>query len=519
MRAELRLLTTAVAGLVAGAFAPQSARVAVSSELQAALAHSTGAGRMGRLWQDWILRPIESVDKEVLRDLRRARRASRELVATWGPAARWDRLAEENIVGHQGVRLRVTLTKTNADGKRVPDLERNRRIEAAFARWCRPAQCDVAGRWSFQTHERVFVKTWARDGEALLRIVEGFDNDFGFAVQALDPDQLDDRLHDPGGPDRNEVRAGVEIDRWGRPVAYHLYVAHPNDLFRMQTRERIPAEQILHWFEPTRAGQTRGLPRLLAAMIAAKYTAGYEEAEVTAARSNAIRMGFYKRDPTAATTTLDPRDGTDASDDRIFWEGEPGQFGLLPVGWDVTSWAPTHPSSQYPAFVKAMLRSIASGLAVSYNTLANDLEGVNFSSLRSGTLQERDRYRVEQSELIDALHARLFPRWLAWAVTSGQLPPADLEAMAPDRFSFQARGWAWVDPLKDVQTEILAIRAGLTSRTRAAAARGVDLEDIYAELAAEQALAEEFGLELETDLSGRPIDTSGETAAGASADA
>jgi len=517
IRSELRLLTAAVAGLLAGPLAPAFARVQVTDELAGALAGAQGAGRMGRLWQDWIMRPIESVDKEVLRDLRRARRASRELVGTWGPAARWGRLAEEQIVGAQGVRLRVQLTKRDAGGNEIPDLERNRRIERAWFRWTRPDLCDVAGKWSFPTHERVFVKTWARDGEALLRMVEGFPNAYGFALQALDPDQLDDRLNIPAGRQQNEIRGGVEVNAWGQPVAYHVYTSHPNDLWHAQERQRVPAGEILHWYEPARAGQSRGLPRLLSALVAAKMTAGYEEAEVTAARSNAIRMGFYERDPVTANLA-DPRTGHGEIEDRVFSEGEPGQFGVLPLGWKVTSWAPTHPSSQYAAFVKSMLRSVASGLAVAYNTLANDLEGVNFSSLRSGTLAERDRYQVDQAELIDALHARLFPRWLTWAVTMGHLPPADLEAMDPERFTFQPRGWPWVDPLKDVQTDILAIRAGLSSRTRAAAARGVDIEEVFQELRAEKQLAESLGLKLETDLAGRPIDeTTDDTSGGGAA--
>jgi len=508
MRSELRWLSTRLAGLLAGPLAPRGARVVLSEDLQGALSRIGGGGRMGRLWQDWILRPIESIDQEVLRDLRRARRGSRELVATWGPPARWVRLAEEQIIGHQGMQFRAQLKKrvrTDQGMALVPDLERNRRIERAWYRWTRADQCDVAGRLTFQTQERLFVKTWARDGEALARMVPGFPNAFGFALQQLDPDQLDDRYSLPAGPGQNAIRAGVEIDGWGRPVAYHVFTAHPNDLTRERVRERVPADQILHHFEHQRAGQSRGVPRLLSSFIAAKMTAGYEEAEVTAARSNAIRMGFYKRDPAAVPA---PGSAADKAEDRIFWEGEPGQFGLLPAGWSVDNWAPTHPTANAPAFLKMMMRSIALGVATAYNTFANDLEGVNFSSLRSGTLAERDRWQVDQQDMIPAYHLRIFPLWVAWAVLKGQLRPEDMEVVDPEFHSFQPRGWPWVDPLKDVQSDILAIRAGLWSRTRATAARGVDLEEVLQELAAEQALADELGLDLETDLGGRPIDTS-----------
>ncbi|MCI0539082.1 MAG: phage portal protein [Verrucomicrobiales bacterium] len=74
-------------------------------------------------------------------------------------------------------------------------------------------------------------------------------------------------------------------------------------------------------------------------------------------------------------------------------EVSPGQFETRPVGFEFQTFDPQHPTQAFPFFVKTFLRGIASGLGVSYNTLANELEGVNFSSIRAGVSDEREEIR------------------------------------------------------------------------------------------------------------------------------
>ena len=80
-------------------------------------------------------------------------------------------------------------------------------------------------------------------------------------------------------------------------------------------------------------------------------------------------------------------------------DAEAGSFGVLPPGYKFESWDPDYPHQNYENFVKARLRSIASGLGIAYHTLANDLSDVNFSSARAGTLEERDNWIVLQNSL------------------------------------------------------------------------------------------------------------------------
>ncbi len=94
--------------------------------------------------------------------------------------------------------------------------------------------------------------------------------------------------------------------------------------------------------------------------------------------------------------------------------------------------------------------------------------------------------------------------WLASALLRGEIVFAESGKSLPvdklQKFAaaarFQARRWAWVDPLKDVQASALLINNGLASRTSIAASQGRELEDIVDELAQEEALFEAAGLEI-----------------------
>ena len=61
------------------------------------------------------------------------------------------------------------------------------------------------------------------------------------------------------------------------------------------------------------------------------------------------------------------------------------------------------------------------------------------------------------------------------------------------------QGWQWVDPKKEFDAMLTAIRAGLLSRSEAISAFGYDAEDIDREIAADNQRADELGLIFDSD--------------------
>jgi capsid protein len=64
------------------------------------------------------------------------------------------------------------------------------------------------------------------------------------------------------------------------------------------------------------------------------------------------------------------------------------------------------------------------------------------------------------------------------------------------------RGWDWVDPYKDVQASVSAIRSGLSTYQRECAKRGLDWRKVFAQRAAEDAEAKKLNLALDLTTSG-----------------
>ena len=335
----------------------------------------------------------------------------------------------------------------------------------------------------------LILKSIAVDGEVFVRQVRGFKNKYRFALQLIDADQVDHLFSRAPSQGDNEIRMGIEVDEWGRPVAYHVNEKHPSDLGGSLLRTRIPADQILHLYDPDRVNQTRGITWFHPCMIELRMLGGYVEAELVAARTGAAKMGFLTT--TDASSFVEPN-----PDAKYKIDAQPGVIEQLPPGVDFKTWNPDHPATAFPMFVKAMLRFVASSLGVSYNALASDLEGVNYSSMRSGMLIERDQWRMIQSMLKEDLCQPIFESWISLALLAGELV---LDSRDPSRFiegKWEPRGWMWVDPLKDVQSAILGIGAGLTSRDAVIAEQGGDVDAVFEQLKEEKDLADEYGLDI-----------------------
>lgn len=447
------------------------------------------AADSGDRFADWVTGP--SGPNEFIRPtLKRLRARSRDLAINNDYMQKYLKMVSNNVIGPTGVKMQMKIE----DSPGVLDRIANQKIESAWNEWSRVSNASVTGDLSFLDMEKLAVQTVARDGELLIRKIKGFDNPFKFALQFIEADHLNEDHHNVLA-NGNKIRSGIEFDQWGSPVAYHLLTVHPGDSDQTQTRQRVtrvPADEIIHLFMKQRPGQVRGVPWAHSSMVRLKMIGGYEEAELTGARASASKMGFFERGAEGGEYQGDDKD----ADGNMVSEFAPGTMETLPLGVTFKPFDPGNPSSNFKDFMKTMLRGAASGLNVAYNTLANDLEGVNFSSIRSGVLEERENWRAAQRWVIQHFHEELFGDWLTMALLSGQvnLPMAKFNKF--NRADWQARGWSWVDPKKDVESNVIAINNKLKSHTEIVAEQGKDLEDVLNQIKADEELAAQIGVDL-----------------------
>ncbi len=455
-----------------------------------------GAATTGRMAEDWMAQ-ILSADAEMRYVLSTIRARSRQLVRDNAHAAGFVHALVDGVLGEAAIG--VNPRARTADD--TLDDAANRVLWDAWCQWQRREVCSADGQTNFAELQRLIFRTWATDGEVLVRRGFGAPNAFGYDLQVIDADLLDERYNVAPEPGRHEVRMGVEIDARGRPVAYHLFQRHPHDVFftPTQDRVRVPADQILHLFLQLRPGQTRGVPPLTPVMLALRLLDEYTIAELMMARVASSAGGFFETDPDAYTPSQDAPDGTSASK-SIRLDLEPGVSQQLPPGITFKAWDPKHPTDAFEPFQKVLLRMVArgSGSGVSYATLTGDLSEANYSSDRAGRLAERDAWRGLQRWFADRLLCPVYTDVVRFGLLAGAIPLRLADAPRLAAHAFEYRGWPWVDPVKDISAAAQELALRLTSPQRVCAERGRDFETILEEWAEAERLADQYGVSLST---------------------
>lgn len=462
-----------------------------------------GAASTGRLAEDWAA-SILSADAEMRGALSTMRARARQLVRDNAHAAGFVHALVDGVLGPQGIGIRPRVRLEDGE----LDDEANAAIWESFTSWMHREHCSADGQSDFAEFQRLMLRTWAIDGEVLVRRGFGARNPFGYDVQLIDADLLDETHNVPPSEQQNEIRMGVEVDPRGRPIAYHLFRRHPVDLHaRGRERVRVPAAEILHLFLPLRPGQTRGVPPLAPVMLTLKLIDEFTIATLMQARIAASAGGFFETDANAYTPAQDAPDGTDRAK-ALVMDLEPGVTRQLPPGLKFSPWSPTHPTDVFEPFQKVLLRMVArgSGSGVSYATLTGDLSEANYSSDRAGRLAERDAWRGMQCWLADRTLRFIWGDFVRFGLLSGALRLGSLDVERFSAHDFEFRGWPWVDPLKDINAAGEELALHLTSPQRVCAERGRDFETILEEWAEAKRLAEKHGIEL-TPAASRDLTT------------
>ena len=217
---------------------------------------------------------------------------------------------------------------------------------------------------------------------------------------------------------------------------------------------------------------------------------GYLEAEVVAARVGSSKMGFFTS-PDGNSYVGDGEEGGYAP----VMNATAGTFEQLPAGMDFKSFDPNHPSSAFDSFTKSVLRSISSGLNISYHSLSNDLSSVNYSSIRQGALEDRAAYQISQQLMIDHMVEPIFKKWLEMSISTGaiNLPIAKFDKFF-DATNYIAREWSWIDPLKEIQASVVGLQNGITTYSDIAASQGRDAEELMEMHQKEKDLMAQYGI-------------------------
>jgi len=131
-------------------------------------------------------------------------------------------------------------------------------VDTLWLRWTYESDADGLLEWEAQVTQA--VRAWLEGGEAFARFRARLPQDglaVPFQVQILEPELCPHTHTTYGGGTR--IRAGIEFDAVGRRTAYFFHPSRPEqDDFDASQLRRVPADSVVHMYDPLRPGQLRG---------------------------------------------------------------------------------------------------------------------------------------------------------------------------------------------------------------------------------------------------------------------
>lgn len=356
-----------------------------------------------------------------------------------------------------------------------------RQIESAFSNWG----------LAMNLADKLRIKNDAKltDGESISLLTSNpkVEHDVKLDIRTYEADQCMTPFYDPFDPLHYD---GMELDTWGNPTHYHLLKYHPGGMWWMIPWEydRIEAKSILHWYRPDRPGQLRGIPEIASALPLFAYLRRYTLSTVAAAEIAAMLAGIMYTDQPA-------QDG-EGQGPKLYDAIElvRGALLSLPDQWKAEQFKPNQPTSSYKEFKGEILAEIGRSVNATFNIIAGNSSGYNYSSGRLDHLIYFRSIRVERHRMRFRVLDRMFRAWLEEAMFVPGLIPDGLPPFSTWTWDWHWDGFESIDPLKDAQADIALLNANLTTLKELYAERGLDWEVALRQRAKEIALCNELGI-------------------------
>jgi len=443
-------------------------------------------------------RSTETEDSAIHKSLVAIRSRSRDLARNNPIMKHFLQMLGQNVVGQNGFKLQV-LAK---DDKGMLDSIKNEAVGRAYKEWTKKENCDLYEKQSLTQICDTLIKTIAKDGECIVRLIKekgSKKNPFGFKLQLLDPDRLDLTLTNIDLENGNTVIMGVEMTQFGVPVAYYLRRYSAKDSSHLSgiittEHERVSTDDLLHLFLQENVEQTRGIPWAHAVMIYMHDLDEFNQACLTAAKVGAASTVFLERESGERTESIADYE----EDGEYISELGFGQIRSVPAGFSMKSFSPDYPSDAYQIYTKRLLQAIAGGLGLSQVFLGNDTEDLNYSTARTIILEERNYWGKIQQFMIEHFMDRIYNEWLKQALlnkkiitkTEQVLSPVDIKSLKEHEFI--GRKWAAVDEQKQENANLLAYQNMQKSRSQIANENGQDYRSILEQYKQDRELEKEI---------------------------
>lgn len=378
-----------------------------------------------------------------------------------------------------------------------------------------PDQCDIAGEFTFHDFECINLRRVMFDGDIVnLPLSSG-------ELQAIEAH----RIRTPRKT-KDKIVHGVQLDEFRKRVAYWItkddiepLATIPNtaEMLVMPTRNSDGDRQVLHIYDPKRSTQTRGVSALAPIIDACAMRDDIEFATMVkqqvASCFALIRTRAFgadvNNDPSGMGYGYTQQQGGGYS--RQVGGIAPGMEVLGEPGETISGFSPNVPNPEYFEQIRGIVRLIAANLGCPPEVSLFDTTQTTFHGYRGAVDEARRGFRRNQEWLKKRFHMPVY----RWKVRQWMSEDAALRsryaAIGEKLFNhkWNSPNWAYIDPTKDANGDVTQLENGLISPRRWANGRGYDIDELNAEIVADNVskikLALEAAHEIEEEYPGAGV--------------
>jgi len=385
-----------------------------------------------------------------------------------GIMANIDSAIVDNSLGAEGMKLKV-----KSSNKKL-----NKIIEKKWEEWCKKEFCDITGRVSFGSMQRMVLSQRMMDGEIFA--IKKYTNDrkHPFTLQLLETDRMSASMNSLHSITDANFVDGISVDKNGKPTLYHFSTISGKTI-------DVKAEHMIHYYKSTnRITQYRGITEYRQAIIDLRNFAGYQTAVIKSARARS-NVAYAVETPDAGGHQKGHSFGheTKAKDPLYDINGVVVEY--LNPGEKIHTLDPSAVGMDYPDFVTASVRLIAVARQISYELAFRDYSQVNFASARASIIQDNKRFDAEQIHMVTYFLKPVFSEWLEANILAGNIPGLSAARYYQDEDEFKSY-WIppkrdWVDPLKDIRAFEKDLELNAATLTEYLGSKGKDIDDVLEE--------------------------------------
>ena len=284
----------------------------------------------------------------------------------------------------------------------------------------------------------------------------------------------------------NRIYDGVEIDSDGAVVAYHIRNTYPYEVKTEKTQwqrvvaygEKTGLPNVIHLMNSERPDQYRGVTYLAPVIEYLLQIRRYTESELTAALVESFFTAFIKTDSgdPSEVPFNEVGDGQlgdeSVSYDPNEYELGPGTVNVMNPGEDVVFADPKRPANGFDGFVKTIAKQIGAALEIPYDLLLKEFNA-SYSASRAALLEAWKSFKMYRQWFATGFCQPVYELWMCEAVARGRIAapgfwndPLIREAWLKAEWIGPSQGQ--LDPIKEVNAEILAVANGFTTHEDAA---------------------------------------------------